>query len=197
MTDQKTDQILNAALPVFVRFGFRKTSMSDIARAAGISRAALYLSFSSKEELFRAGSRRAHERTLAEVERVLRSEGGAIQRIELALTAFQRGLITPFEMGTEVEDLFAANMELAGDITLAARTKLLRMLSETLATAVAHSEIDLGSLQTDPTELAGVIIAALEGIKHVNGVGDALEDGTHLLMRLLGTAVSPSRHPID
>jgi DNA-binding transcriptional regulator YbjK len=54
--DVKSDHILDAALPVFVRYGFRKASMSDIARAAGISRASLYLSFNSKEELFRAGS---------------------------------------------------------------------------------------------------------------------------------------------
>src|SRR4051812_18866700 len=39
--DQKSEGILDAALPVFVRHGFRKTSMADIARAAGISRAAL------------------------------------------------------------------------------------------------------------------------------------------------------------
>ena len=31
--DAKSDHILDAALPVFVRHGFRKTSMADIARA--------------------------------------------------------------------------------------------------------------------------------------------------------------------
>ena len=37
---------------LFLRFGYRKTSMDDIARAAGVSRQALYLWFPNKEALF-------------------------------------------------------------------------------------------------------------------------------------------------
>jgi AcrR family transcriptional regulator len=45
-------QILEAALATFLRFGFRKTSMDDVAQAAELSRQALYLHFATKEELF-------------------------------------------------------------------------------------------------------------------------------------------------
>jgi AcrR family transcriptional regulator len=47
-------QLLDAALGVFLKFGFRKTSMDEVARAASVSRQGLYLHFSRKEELFRA-----------------------------------------------------------------------------------------------------------------------------------------------
>jgi len=47
-------QLLEAALGVFLKFGFRKTSMDEVARAAHVSRQALYLHFSGKEALFRA-----------------------------------------------------------------------------------------------------------------------------------------------
>src|SRR6267142_6788582 len=47
------EAILVAATSIFLRFGFRKTSMDDVARAAGVSRQGLYLSFANKEELFR------------------------------------------------------------------------------------------------------------------------------------------------
>jgi len=47
-------QLLDAALGVFLKFGFRKTSMDEVARAASVSRQGLYLHFSKKEELFRA-----------------------------------------------------------------------------------------------------------------------------------------------
>jgi len=46
--------VLEAALGRFAQFGYRKTSMDDVARAAGISRPGLYFLFNSKEELFRA-----------------------------------------------------------------------------------------------------------------------------------------------
>ena len=45
-------RLLDAALTVFGRFGFRKTSMDEVARAAGISRQGLYLHYPTKEALF-------------------------------------------------------------------------------------------------------------------------------------------------
>lgn len=45
-------QTLEAAFPLFLRFGYRKTSMDELARAAGISRQGLYLRFPNKKALF-------------------------------------------------------------------------------------------------------------------------------------------------
>lgn len=50
----RRDHLLDAALGVFVRHGYRKASMDDIAHAAGMSRPGLYFHFATKEELFRA-----------------------------------------------------------------------------------------------------------------------------------------------
>lgn len=50
-TDEKRGRILNAALSVFALYGFRRASMEDIARAAGISRAAIYQHFRNKEDI--------------------------------------------------------------------------------------------------------------------------------------------------
>lgn len=46
--------MLEAAAGVFLRFGFKKTSMDDVARAVGLSRQGLYLHFAGKDELFAA-----------------------------------------------------------------------------------------------------------------------------------------------
>jgi len=42
-----------AATTAFLRYGFKKTSMDDVARAAGVSRQGLYLYFDTKDLLFR------------------------------------------------------------------------------------------------------------------------------------------------
>ncbi len=52
--DPKRDMILDAVLPVFGRFGFRKTTMEDLAEVAKLSKQGLYLHFSGKEEIFAA-----------------------------------------------------------------------------------------------------------------------------------------------
>ena len=53
-TDPRRQAILQAAIQAFAAYGFRKTSMDDIARGAGMSRPALYLHYRNKEDIFRA-----------------------------------------------------------------------------------------------------------------------------------------------
>jgi TetR/AcrR family acrAB operon transcriptional repressor len=50
--DKTQDQIVAAAAQVIIRLGYDKTTMSDIAEEAGLSRRTIYLYFSGKEELF-------------------------------------------------------------------------------------------------------------------------------------------------
>ena len=50
--DARRRRLLDAAFGVFMRFGYRKTSMDEVARAADLSRQGLYLHFPSKEGLF-------------------------------------------------------------------------------------------------------------------------------------------------
>src|ERR1700727_971622 len=52
-TAARRGAILEAATGVFLRYGFKKTSMDDLARAAGLSRQGLYLHFATKEALFK------------------------------------------------------------------------------------------------------------------------------------------------
>ena len=187
--DQKSDAILDAALPVFVRHGFRKTSMADIARAARMSRAALYLSFSSKEELFRAGSARAHARTMQNVEAALAADGDVFSRIESALAAFQRELVAPFAGSADAAELFDVNMTLARDITLGARARLVALLAQALSDADANGAISLQLLKAKPVDVAGMIVAAIEGIKDAKDAGQSPDEGTRLFMRLLRAAL--------
>ena len=50
--DKREAQILSAAAAVIIRQGYDRTTMSDIAEEAGVSRGTVYLSFKDKEELF-------------------------------------------------------------------------------------------------------------------------------------------------
>ena len=69
-TDRR-EQVLDAALVVFGRFGFRKTSMDQVAQAADISRPGLYFLFESKQALFRAAVKSALDAAFDDVEAVL------------------------------------------------------------------------------------------------------------------------------
>ncbi|HTD06123.1 TetR/AcrR family transcriptional regulator [Undibacterium sp.] len=51
--DARPQELLAAALDLFVERGFAATRLDDIAKSAGVSKGTLYLYFSSKEELFK------------------------------------------------------------------------------------------------------------------------------------------------
>jgi AcrR family transcriptional regulator len=52
--DEKARQILEGARQIFLAEGFDGASMSEIARAAGVSKGTIYFHFESKEDLFEA-----------------------------------------------------------------------------------------------------------------------------------------------
>lgn len=189
--DRKSALILDAALPVFARYGFQKTAMADIARAAGISRASLYLSFNSKEELFRAGSARAHKQTMAKVEAALDRAGDVMDRIAAAISTFQEGLIAPFGNSDNAKELFEVNMEVAKDITLAARSKLLDLLAQALLDARVRGEIKMDAFEVEPMDIAALIAAAMDGIKHNYSADGSSDHAASLLMRVLRLALTP------
>lgn len=79
--DEKNDKeirILDAAQHLFGRFGPKKTSIEEIAKAAGLGKGTVYLYFRSKEEIFEAVGKRfgkaLNEKLQDEVEKVQGSE---------------------------------------------------------------------------------------------------------------------------
>ncbi len=60
-------QIIQAATQVFARYGYGKTTMNDIAEAAGVARQTLYNAYTNKEEILRGCVRVWIEQNTAEV----------------------------------------------------------------------------------------------------------------------------------
>lgn len=52
--DARPQELLAAAIDLFVEHGFAATRLEDVARRAGVSKGTLYLYFTNKEELFKA-----------------------------------------------------------------------------------------------------------------------------------------------
>lgn len=54
VSEERKNQILEAAVAVFARLGFQQTRMDDIAQQAGLSKGALYLYYRSKDAIIAA-----------------------------------------------------------------------------------------------------------------------------------------------
>ena len=66
--DARPQELLDAALDLFVERGYAATRLDDVASRAGVSKGTLYLYFENKEELFKAVVRANLVSALAEAE---------------------------------------------------------------------------------------------------------------------------------
>jgi AcrR family transcriptional regulator len=111
--ESRLSALLDAAVGVFARYGYRKTSMDDVARAAGVSRQGLYLSFANKEELFR----RALEHSLSDqlacaITALSRAQDSLETRIIAACKEWSGRFVG--SLGADAADLMCAGTSLAG-----------------------------------------------------------------------------------
>jgi Transcriptional regulator len=89
--ERRAQRILDAAAELVLRWGYDKTTVDDVARAAGVAKGTIYLHWKSREELFVALLRRERAEMLAEVEAALTADpaaatlSGLLARLTLAL----------------------------------------------------------------------------------------------------------------
>ena len=72
---ERIPQILNAALAVFAAKGLNRATMSDVAEAAGLSKATVYLYFKDKDDLIYFALLTSLEQGFGNLERIVVSDG--------------------------------------------------------------------------------------------------------------------------
>jgi AcrR family transcriptional regulator len=95
--ETRPQELLDAALALFVEKGFAATRSDEVARAAGVSKGTLYLYYPSKEELFKAVVRQNLSSLIAEGEGLVEKHEGSTTDLLMTLmwTWWQRLGQTP------------------------------------------------------------------------------------------------------
>src|SRR5438105_15320406 len=79
----REERLLDAATTLLVRWGYRKTTIDDVAREAGVGKGTIYLHWKDKNDLFRAAIWREQQRYSEEIQRRIAAdpEGGLLHRV--------------------------------------------------------------------------------------------------------------------
>jgi AcrR family transcriptional regulator len=96
---ERPNEILMAALELFVEKGFAATRLDDVAERAGLSKAAIYLYFEDKFALFQGVVRLAIANNLGTAEGMLVGYSGPIAPLIPQLLSFIAGRITETPIG--------------------------------------------------------------------------------------------------
>lgn len=195
-------RILDAAILVFRRHGFRRSSIEQAAEAAGLTRQALYHHFESKEALFRAVIERLHESALAmEIAAANAAEkaGGSLADILIAgVSGRLRQLVASLEGSPHMEELFSEHLVQARDLYQKYAALYAGQLAATIERVCNRQRLTLRDGMTSH-ELARCVEMAVNGAKSMHPAmqpADAfLRDLAILLRTLVAGAVSLSPKP--
>jgi len=168
MTPQ--DRILDAAMRVFRRHGLRRSSIEQVAEAAGLTRQAVYHHFLSKEALFRACLEALYVSSLAaEIAAADAAEkaGGSLADILVAqVNARLRRLIASFDGSSHIEELFSENLGLGRDLYQKYAVAYAEQIAESIERVRREQRLTLARGMT-ANALARYIEMTMHGVKSV------------------------------
>jgi AcrR family transcriptional regulator len=90
--DPIREEIINGAKELFERFGFKKTTMEDIARAIGKSKSALYYYYKTKEDIFEAVVLQEVDEQREQVTEVVKKEESASDKFRMLFISMLEGI---------------------------------------------------------------------------------------------------------
>jgi AcrR family transcriptional regulator len=200
MTPQ--DRILDAALRVFRRHGFRRSSIEQTAEAAGLTRQGLYHHFQSKEALFRAVIQSLYEGALAaEIAAADAAEkaGKSLADILVAqVNARLTHLISSFDGSPHIEELFSEHLALGHDLYQRYAKAYAEQIAATIERVRRRQRLALAS-GMNSSALARLIEMAMHGVKSIYPsmlpANDFLREYEIMLRTIVAGALAPSPPP--
>ncbi|NGQ89723.1 helix-turn-helix transcriptional regulator [Rhodobacter sp. HX-7-19] len=156
----RLEPILDAAFRAFATYGYRRTSMDDIAKGAGMSRSALYLHFRNKEDIFRSLAVRYFDEALRDMAAALNQPGQGLEAALMAAFVAKDGKFMEAVLTTpHGEELMDAGFSVTGDLAAAGEARMVEVLGDWLARRGVPAGLGTGA------DVAQAVIAAVKGLK--------------------------------
>ena len=178
--EDKKQRIINAAKAVFLKYGYGRVTMNDLAQAAGISRPALYLVFSKKEDVFRGVVRQMASEVAGDVSEGLGAVKSPLDKLKFVCEVW---MVRPFDwlsQSPEAREIFESSHDFAQEAVAEAMS---------LFEADLKSVIDLfpkGSLPKGISHkrAAHLLAGAIAGIKKTCRTSAELREKIHDLIAM-------------
>lgn len=159
----RTEQIADAALRRFARYGYKRSSMDDIAREAGLAKATLYLHFKGKDDVFRAMMRRFGAGVDARCREVMAQEAPFATKLAGLMDAHFAAGYAAFGAGEHMPELKAVMVAIASQEVTEFEGIFVEAALRLLQEAQASGEITLARI--DAQSIVATLMRAAIGAK--------------------------------
>lgn len=196
-SDQVRDTILKVARSLFAQYGFKKTSVDDIARRARIGKGTIYLHFASKEEIFAGVVHQVGEAVLAALESAVRQAPTPEAKIRAFVRTRLTGVAQLLRQTPVSEDAAMELLPLAREFRQAFHQRELKLLEQILQEGRQTGALEVAQ----PDQLALAVVTFLQAIdlaavRLVQSPASLLPATNELLEVLVrGLSVNPAAHP--
>ena len=169
-TADKHSLILDAALNLFRQYGYRRTSMEDIAQGANVAKGTLYIYFKSKDELFEALARRLAAQIDADTRAVMEKNLPFEEKV-LALLDAKLGFVYRWVLSSpHAAELTDPTSRLPDDVFGLVDRNFRAAFARLFKESARAGEIDLKGASLTPETAVDTLIAAAHGAE--NGARD-------------------------
>ena len=177
--DPKRAFILERAMELVMRYGYKRMTMDDIAKATGMSRPAVYLHFKNKAEIYRAIAGDMLMQAHSVAEHVLSQQGDLQSRLYDAIRISMLDMLD-FMMSTpHGAELFDLKDELASDILVNWHERMAGLFAKVLDEE-APAKAGLTGM-----ERAVALLNGLEGLKCNARTAQDRTSGALVLVKLV------------
>ncbi|WP_266206159.1 TetR/AcrR family transcriptional regulator [Pontibacter kalidii] len=164
-------EILAEAQKLFIHYGWAKTTMEDIAKAAGKGKSTLYYYYKSKDEIFDE----VVTKEMDEVFRTLQEEVGKVQTAEEKLTTFSLTKLELFQKKTVLKKIVLreeeANISRLIDLNRRYEIREIRLVRNILNFGLEKGEFT-GYKANDADAIAFAMVCSMRGLE----IGLMIED---------------------
>jgi TetR/AcrR family transcriptional regulator len=194
VSEARVERVLDAAYQCFTRHGVRKTTMDDIAAAAGMSRPAVYQYVRNKEDAFRRLAARIFDRALADARAAADAGGTLTQRLDRILAVKLGVTQRLYRESPHASELLGENSRVAADLDRAFMADMTELLTSTITDATALA--DLAFSEDTAREVAELALALTRGLEadlsDPDRPRERLRNGIALLVAGLAAAATPT-----
>lgn len=159
-SDAKRQAIIDAALRLFSGYGYRRTSVGDVASEAGIAKGTVYIYFDTKEALFAGVCQHVADGFLARARAAADAESAIEDKILAILSAKFSDLHQLVHSSPHASEIIASKNQLANEVFREADREFEEILASALVEGQESGELDLPS-RPDGSRAAAVWAGAL------------------------------------
>lgn len=192
MSVPNPNEIRRVALEIFVKKGYRRATMGDIAHAVGMSRPALYLVFPNKEMIFRSVLELYFDEALAQVEDELRRPSALTERLVAALEVWSARTYDIFKGPSEIQEPLDAPPEFARALLVQAQDRLVLSIADLLRESTSSP---LVGPRVDAR--ARILLAAGAGLKTVTDDVDQARKLARQLVELVVLGIAAQEPALE